>query len=44
MSEMRNKIRELAARAPNTLPFISAYVDLNPQLEAGHRPGNGRTN
>jgi peptide subunit release factor 1 (eRF1) len=28
----------MAAREPTTLPFLSAYINLNPQLEGGNQP------
>lgn len=38
---LREKLRELAALEPTTLPFLSVYVDLTPELEGSHQSVGG---
>lgn len=37
----REILLDLASVPPTTLPFVSAYVDLSPELEGGTRPYGG---
>lgn len=41
MMPLEETLQRLAAVAPTTQPFVSAYVDLSPDLRAGTRPFGG---